>query len=80
MTCGNFVAASGFLSCGMHEGSSYPTRDRTGPCIGSMGFYLLDNQGSPSSKLENISRSLSSSLLCCYLLSVSINLSFLDIA
>ena len=51
MTCGNFVAASGFLSCGMHEGSSYPTRDRTGPCIGSMGFYLLDNQGSPSSKL-----------------------------
>ena len=49
-----FVAASGLLSCGMrtfscgmHVGSSFPTRDQTrAPCIGSMESYPLDHQGS----------------------------------
>ena len=36
------------LSCGMHDGYSSPTRDRTwAPCIGSMESYPLDHQGSP---------------------------------
>ena len=48
--CGLLVAARGLLlSCGMHAGSSSPTRDRTrAPCIGSMESYPLDHQGSPS--------------------------------
>ena len=34
---GSFVAACGIFSCGMHAGSSSPTRDRTrAPCIGSV--------------------------------------------
>ena len=36
------------LSCGMHAGSSSPTRDPTrAPCIGSAESYPLDHQGSP---------------------------------
>ena len=35
-------------SCGMHAGSSSPTRDWIrAPCIGSAESYLLDHQGSP---------------------------------
>ena len=44
-----FVETCGLLSCGMHEGSSSLTRDRTrAPCIGSTESYPLDHQGSPS--------------------------------
>ena len=50
-SCGTqdlLVAACGLLSCGMHVGSSSPTRDRTqAPCIGSAESYPPDNQGSP---------------------------------
>ena len=36
------------LSCGMHAGSSSPTRDQTwAPCIGSAESYSVDHQGSP---------------------------------
>ena len=36
------------LCCGMHVGSSSPTRNRTGaPCVGSVESYPLDHQGSP---------------------------------
>ena len=42
------VAACGLLSCGMHVGSSFPTRDWTWfPCIGSTESYPLDHQGGP---------------------------------
>ena len=42
------VAACGLLSCGMHAGSSSPTRDRTwAPCTGSSESYPLDHRGSP---------------------------------
>ena len=42
------VAAGGFLSCGLHVGSSSPARDRTwAPCIGSVESYPLRHQGSP---------------------------------
>ena len=45
------VAACGLLSCGMHVGSSSPTRDRTRtPCIGSAESYLVDHQVSPINK------------------------------
>ena len=38
----------GTLSCGMHVGSSTPTRNATrAPCIGSVESYPLDHQGSP---------------------------------
>ena len=42
------VAARGLLSCGMHAGSSSPTRDRTrASYIESAESYPLDHQGSP---------------------------------
>ena len=48
------VAARRLLSCGMHAGSSSPTRDRTrAPCIGSTEAYPLDHQGSPRHTLIN---------------------------
>ena len=46
---GSLVAAHGLLSCGMHVGSSSPTRDRTqAPCIGSAESHPLRHKGSPS--------------------------------
>ena len=46
--CRVLVVACGLLSCGMHAGSSSPTRDRTwAPCIGSVESYPLGHQGSP---------------------------------
>ena len=42
------AAACGLLSCSMHVGSSFSTRDRTwAPCIGSMESHPLDHEGSP---------------------------------
>ena len=42
------VVACGLPSCGMHAGSSFPTRDWTCvPCNGSVESYPLDHQGSP---------------------------------
>ena len=46
---GSTVAACQLLSCGMHVGSSFLTRDQTqAPCIGSVEPYPLHHQGSPS--------------------------------
>ena len=46
--CWVLVAACGIFSCGMHAGSSSPTRYRTlAPCTGSAESYPLDYQGSP---------------------------------
>ena len=51
---GLIVVACRLLSCSMHVGSSSLTRDRTQSlCIGSMEFYPLDHQGSPSLQLFN---------------------------
>ena len=42
------AVACRLLSCGMHVGSSSPTRDRTrAPCTGRAESYPLDHQGSP---------------------------------
>ena len=47
---GIFVVACELFSCGIHVGSTSPTRDRTrAPCIGSAESYVLDHQGSPGS-------------------------------
>ena len=44
----SFIAACRVLSCGMHVGSSSPTKGRVqATCIGSTEFYPLDHQGSP---------------------------------
>ena len=57
------VAACGLLSCGMHAGSSSPTRDWTWPfCIGSTESYPLDHQGIPFVTLFEVT--LRSSKLC----------------
>ena len=49
VACGIFVVACGFLSCGMHVGSSPPTRDQTrAPCVRSAESYPLAHQGTPS--------------------------------
>ena len=54
-TQGLLVAAYGLLSCGMHVGSSFLTRDQTpAPCVGSVESYPLDHQGSPSLSLYSL--------------------------
>ena len=46
--CWVLVAACRLLSCGMHAGSSSPTRAQTwAPCTWSTESYPLDHQGSP---------------------------------
>ena len=45
---GIFSCSMQTLSCGTHAGSSSPNRDQTrAPCIGRVGSYPLDHQGSP---------------------------------
>ena len=47
LVAGSFSCGMWTLSCGMHVGSSSPTRDRIcTPCIGSVESYPLDHQGS----------------------------------
>ena len=46
MSCRLFSCGMWTLSCGMHAGSSSPTRGLTeAPCIGSAESYPLDYQG-----------------------------------
>ena len=48
------VVARRLLSCAMHAGSSYPTREQTwAPCTGSVESYPLDHQGSPKGFLKS---------------------------
>ena len=50
VACGLLSCGMWTLSCGMHVGSSSPTRGGTRPpCIGSVESYPLDHQGSPRS-------------------------------
>ena len=52
LSCGMRALRCGMrdlFSCGVHVGSSSPTRDRTrAPCIGSVESYPLAHQGSPT--------------------------------
>ena len=65
------------LSCGMHAGSSSPTRGQTrAPCIGSVESYPLDHQGSPGNVL-GLERALSYKDVCICQNSAKVHLRFL---